>query len=355
MIKKQDQVSPFMVFFIVVSAQLGVGVLSFQSEIAKYAGHDAWMSIILAGITMNIVIWMMYQIMNKEKTDLVAINCKVYGKWIGSLLSMVFSLYLIFLAALILRIFIEVIQVWMFPFVNIWGLLLAILPLVYYIISGGFRTIVGVCFFGVAIPSFLIFTLFFPLPYSHATKILPIFDHSLMELISSAPIAVFNLLGTGVLLVYYPFISEARKSQVWAHLGNVFSTAVYTVVSLVTFAYFTHEQLKELIWPTLMLWKIIELPFMDRFEYIGIATWFYIILPNISLYLWGGSRIVKRITTISQERISIFFLLVIFVFCLLLDTWEQIMSFSSGFPMWGSAYYTSMFRFWFCPILLWKR
>lgn len=48
-IKDQFLVSPFLVLFLIHGMQYGVGVLSFQRDIAKFVGHDAWISILLSG------------------------------------------------------------------------------------------------------------------------------------------------------------------------------------------------------------------------------------------------------------------------------------------------------------------
>src|SRR5690606_21171189 len=54
------------------------------------------------------------------------------------------------------------------------------------------------------------------------------------------------------------------------------------------------EAIDQLIWASLNMWKIIEMPFVERFEYIGIATWFVIMLPKVCLYLWISGRMLKR-------------------------------------------------------------
>ena len=75
-VEERFQVSPYLVLFLVNSIQVGVGVLSFQAEIVKWAGNDAWISIIISGLYINILIWMMYRVLNKEKTDIITINKK---------------------------------------------------------------------------------------------------------------------------------------------------------------------------------------------------------------------------------------------------------------------------------------
>ncbi|MGQ0438002.1 GerAB/ArcD/ProY family transporter, partial [Bacillus sp. B-TM1] len=54
-VKEISMVTPFFVFFLVHSSQTGVGVLGYQRELIQGAGHDAWQSILITGISIHIV------------------------------------------------------------------------------------------------------------------------------------------------------------------------------------------------------------------------------------------------------------------------------------------------------------
>ncbi len=58
------QVSPYMVFFLIITIQMGVGMLGFERISAKLVGNDAWISTLLFGISVNLMIWIIYQILN---------------------------------------------------------------------------------------------------------------------------------------------------------------------------------------------------------------------------------------------------------------------------------------------------
>lgn len=315
-IQEQFKVSPSLVFFLIHAVQIGVGILSFQRVIVKYAGYDSWMSILIAGIAVDIIIWMMYKILNHEKSDLVSIHKKLFGKWIGGGLSLVFVFYFFILAILTIRAYLDVIQVWMFPRVNLLSIYIVGALLFYYVISGGFRVVTGISFLGVIIPLYLILTLLFPLEFSHVRNLLPILNHSLKEIVLSSKVMVFSYLGFTTLFFYYPFIKNPEKSQKYAHFGNGFSVFLYLVTALVSFVFYSEGQVLSYLWPTLELWKIIQMPFVERFEYIGLSSWALILLPNITIYLWAASRGMKRIFSINQKKTLIAFLSI-----LVLSSW----------------------------------
>lgn len=347
MIKAKDKVSSLMVFFLVSASQIGVGVLGFQTLIIKYAGHDAWMSVLVAGAGISVTIMFMYAMLNHdEQGDIISIHSFTLGKWVGGFLNVVFSIYLLLLAIVVARTYLEIIQVWMFPHMSLWAVLLILLPLIYYIVVGEFRIVVGVCFFGVVYPSFLILTMFFPLKYSRLSNIMPFFDHSIVEVVQSSSLAILSFMGFATLLVFYPFVQNARYSQKYAHYGNLSTALVYTFISVVSFVYYNQQELMETIWATIGLWKIVELPILARFEYFGIATLFFSILPNIALYTWASGRIFSRQFQISQKKVTYFLLTVIFIACIFFDDRAEV-NFLNSF----SGKIGSYFLFMYIPLL----
>ncbi|WP_257351334.1 GerAB/ArcD/ProY family transporter [Pseudalkalibacillus decolorationis] len=323
-------VSAGIAFFLIHSMQIGIGILGYQRDIAMAAGYDAWISILISGISIHIILWMMYSMLNKENGDLISIHQRVFGKWIGGFLSTIAAFYFFFLGVTVLRSYIEVLQVWMFPEINVPFVLGAFLLLIYYTISGGFRVVAGVAFFGVIIPSFLIVFLFYPVPFGELDYLRPIMNHSVTDLLKSTKAATLSFLGIEVILILYPFLKNKEKSQKWAQLGVLFSTFIYTSTAIVTFMYFSQTQLEHTVWATLSMFKIIEFPFVERFEYIAIATWALVVFPNICTSLWCASRAIKRTYNFQQRWVLIFFLLTSYIANLIFKDREIINVFISS-------------------------
>lgn len=331
-IQKQFKISSFLVFYLFLSVQIGVGILNFQPGIVKYAGYDAWMSILIAGALIHVIVWLEYKMLNKNQYDLIEIHKESFGKWVGGFLSLLVCLYFILLGIVIIRSYIEVIQTWIFPELKTWIFNLAFLPLIYYIVSGGFRTVTGIAFMGAALPAYLILPFFFPIKYANFHELLPIFNHSIINITIAAKEMTLSYLGFSTLLFFYPFVTDAKKSQKWAHLGVLLTTFIYLFIAIISFGFFSEKQLLKTQWTTLGLWKIVEMPFVERFEYIGISSWLIVILPNACLVFWTASRGIKRIFNIKQKTILIMILIITFFVSTLLqnkDTIERFEEISS--------------------------
>lgn len=320
------QISPFFVSFLIPGMQIGVGVLGFERIIAKEAGQDAWISVLISGLIINILLWMCYKILGRgpQTLDLIAVHQDLFGKWAGNAFNIVFILYFMLISIIIIRTYLEVIQVWMFPSVNIPLLLTIILILVYSFVTGGFRVITGFCVIGLMIGLPLILLKYFPLKQAHFYNLTPILDHSFLDIMKACKSMTLNYLGFELLLVYYPFIKKRERSQKWAHLGALYTTFLYLISMLVSLAYYHQDQLKDVIWATLTLWKIVDLPFIERFEYIGISMWLFMVIPNACLGVWAASRCAKRVFGFRQKKMLVIILMVILVSCIFLDNRNKI-------------------------------
>lgn len=323
-VPESKKISPFLVFFLIVGMQVGVGILGFQRFIAKAAGYDAWISVIIAGVAIHIIMWMMLKMLSITNGDLITIHTFVLGNKLGKMVSSIFILYISLFAVTILRSYIEIVQVWMFPDLETFWFALAFLLLVIYIVNGGFKTIAGIAFFSIVLPLYIAVMFIVTIPHSDFTNLLPIFDHSIKELMLSSRDMTFTVLGFETILFFYPFIQEPEKAKKWVHLGILFTTLVCLYLAILTFAYFSEAQLQKNVWPTLTMWKIIKLPFVERFEYIGIANWFLIILPNVCICLWCASRLAKQLFSIRQKTTIPVISLLCLIVASLVKTREQI-------------------------------
>lgn len=303
-IPENKKIAPFFVFFVIHAMQTGVGILGFSRFIAKDAGYDAWISILAIGFVIHLLLWMMYKMAKIADGDIIAIHTFIFGKTVSKILCSAFILYFCLITVTVLRSFIEIVHVWMFPDLSIFWFSFVFLILVNYIVNGGIRTVTGIAFFAVLLPFYIILLFFFTIPYATFTNLLPIFDHSLMDLLRGSRHMSLTVLGFETLLFVYPFIKKPEKSKKWAYLANVYTILLYVYIAILTFAYFSENQLQKNTWPLLTMWKIIKLPFVERFEYIGIANWCLIILPNCCLGLWCASWVAKQIFSIRQ-RVSV--------------------------------------------------
>lgn len=290
-VKKTVLISPFFIFFLVHSSQTGIGMLSIQLDLAKEAGYDAWIGLLLSGLVLHIILFIMFKLLDHSREgDIFSLHRDCFGNIIGNTLSIVLLAHFLLLVTTVFRSYVEVLQVWAFPTITAWELTLIISVIVYYIVSAGFRVITGMTFFSTIVPLILLFLLIYTLKYGQFTNLMPILNHDTLDILKSMKVSILAFLGFESLLIYLPFIRSNNKVKKWAHLGLLFTTITYTTLTIITFAFFTEGQLLNLTWPTLHMTKIVRIPLIERFEYIFIFSWLVVILPPICLSIWSVVR-----------------------------------------------------------------
>ncbi|SFT04584.1 GerAB/ArcD/ProY family transporter [Paenibacillus sp. BC26] len=294
-VKESLTLSPYFLWILIHGTQMRSTLLIFQNSIIKGAEMDALLSFALVGISFHLLIVMMFYLMkHAAEGDIISLHNQLFGKWLGKLLTFAFYGYILLFIINELRSYMEVIHVWVFPNTQLWSLSVLFLLISAYIVTGGLRVITGITLVCVLLPSMLIPSLYYPLKHAHWTNFLPLFNHTGYQYAESAYHSLSTFLGAEFLLLLYPFIKNQEKSKKWAHLAVAHSTIIPFLIALVSFAFLNLQELRHIIWPTLMLSKIISFPVLERFDYVYIFIWFFVIISPCCVGLWGGTRILKK-------------------------------------------------------------
>jgi len=321
----KDMINAYLLFFVIHSAQIGVGVHGFQRIVFQEARQDAWISVLLAGLATHIIAFCMIKTLEVYgSNDLYGIQQDVYGKWIGNFLNAIYILYCFVAFFSVLRNYIEVIQAWIFPGISTWFLSLTLLIIIIYAFTGGLRVMVGVSFFSVVLALWIFPMLVFPMKFSSAESLFPILESNISSLLKGAQSMTFTIIGFEILNVIYPFIKDKKSAGKYTHLALLATTFVYLSVMLVSIAYYSEGKLLKTVWATLTLFSFISFPFMERFEFVAVCFWMLIILPNLCLYLWAAYRGTIRLVKISGTKFVWIFSFLIFLSTLFIQSRTQI-------------------------------
>ncbi|WP_409176870.1 GerAB/ArcD/ProY family transporter [Brevibacillus fortis] len=313
-VSKGNTISAFLAGVLVHGTQLGMGILGFQRIIAKEAGHDAWISVILAALFTHLTVMTINKTLHRyPSADIYGIQEDVFGKWLGTGISIIYLTYFFVSAGVILRTYIEVVQTWVFPNLPTWILSGIILFLAFYTVVGGIRVIAGYSFFSIMVTIWLILDLYFPLQFARWEYLLPIMDTSLEDLFNGMIAMSLTSAGFEILYVVYPYVQNKDRVNKSVQLGVLVTYLIYLFVMIVALVFFSQGQLMRTIWATLNMQKMVYLPILERFELVVISLWLLVILPNIMLYLWASARGLKRLFGFNLRHSLYWIILVIYV------------------------------------------
>lgn len=293
----------FLVMFIIHASQIGVGIVGLPRIVYLAAKHDAWISVFLGGMMSAIALAMMFFMLRQyESADLYGIQVDIFGKWIGNALNLIYMVYLSLSYFVILMNYIEIIQVWIFPDLPTWQIILVLILLSIYAVYGGVRVIVGIAFLSVLGTFWIIFILIVPMQYSDPKHLLPLLNIDLKHLLLGAYKTSLSIMGFELIMFFYPYVKNKKKVFLFSQIGNLFTTILSTAVTLISITFFAENGLARTIWPVLSMFKIVRLPNLERFEFIAVSIWMLIILPNMCCYLWAASKGFNRVINWKQKK-----------------------------------------------------
>ena len=257
------------------------------------------------------------RVLNKVHNDIMFINQTFFGKWAGNALNLLLLGYLLLVGGNILRTFIQIVQVWLFPDIRTWLLCVILLILACYAVYGGLRTVIGVCFFSIL--QYMLLPIYLSvISYFHLSYLLPVMDHSVTDLVKAMSHTTFSFLGVEIIVICYPWFKQPQKSERWVYLSNGAVTLFYLSEIFTSLAFFSKDQLIRIQWPTLAQFQFVQLPYIERFESIGVASQLLRALPILCLCLWSAGRIAKAVTSIKPSKtVPLFAILLAIFVCLL--------------------------------------
>ncbi|WP_139488881.1 GerAB/ArcD/ProY family transporter [Brevibacillus dissolubilis] len=300
--RPQWMFSSFLVFFVVHTIQVGVGLPGFQRYVYEPAGNDAWISVILAGISSHISAFFMVKILQRyHSCDLYEIHEHLFGKWLGKAANALYTAYLAMACFIIVINYIDIIQTWLFPTFTSTSLSLILLAVAVYGVLGGIRVIAGFGFISIVLTAWMALLVYFAKPYIQWDQLFPIMDHKLTDILEGARVMSYTLAGFEIVFFIYPYVKEKEKTMRYTHLGLLATTLISLELMVVALLYFEGEQLMKTAWATFTMYKIIQFPFLERFEFLAVSLWMLIIMPNILLYMWASIRGFRRLTGRSQR------------------------------------------------------
>lgn len=316
-INETHQLGPMGGFFLTQVTQIGIGFLSFQQPMSRYSSQDAWIACLIGGLSSLGVMWVILRLLQNEskygRADLFSLHQRLFGKWFGGTLNLFTIIFFMLYAAVYLRSYIEILQVWIFPQLSTLLFCILFCLLIAYIVLGGIRAIGGIFLLSFIYMIPLYAETAFAVPGAHFSNLLPLFEHGPKSLLLSAFFSIHIYLGSEMILFYYPFIKHPEKAKKWCYFALLNTLFIYLMMMILGTAYFSQGEMKLTIWPTVTFWKSITFPLFEHVDMINIVYLVWILLPSTALSAWIVSRGIKHTFPVIRQKYALIFVLAGFI------------------------------------------
>lgn len=271
---RENQITSSQLMRILLSIQIGTGILTLPADLAIACGHDGWIPVLVFGVIITAVITIIVKLMNRyDNQSIYEINKLLYGEYLGGVFNLLIVLYLWYSACLYLRTYINILHVQLLRSTP--SLVLGIFTLIptYYLTWYGFKY-VGRSIFMIYIVIFFCCILFLLVFKGlRLNFLLPIGESGIKGIKAGFSPCIYAFLGYEVITVMYPEIANKEKALKCVLASNIITTIFFIIVVLVTTSFFGEEMLKRNIYPIIQLSRSYKAIVIDRIDLIFICFW----------------------------------------------------------------------------------
>lgn len=288
--------------FLLIATMLEVTFLRLAKSAAIYAGHDAWISILLTSSLAFAALFIINKLCSRfPSLTLAEINDQILGRFLGKGLSLIYVLYFVAYSALVVRLFVELLNTYLFVRTPGWALTLLTVLTVTYIFSRDIRPIAWMNELITYAVQFLWILVLYGLTKVDPNNLLPVGDAGISNILLGSQGAFFAYLGPEILLVVYPFIQNKKEVFKAGAIAIAFNAFAYTTLALVVILVFGEKVLQLLVWDFLALVKTYRLPLVERGEFIVVVFWSLIAIRSPANYLYMAKHTLAKAAGLREQ------------------------------------------------------
>ncbi|MGZ4107329.1 MAG: GerAB/ArcD/ProY family transporter [Tumebacillaceae bacterium] len=294
-----NELSLMQYVMLIHGAQFGIGVLELPRTVAETAGTDGWMSVLIGWAIALLVSAVILQIMKRHPDDtLFDLFRRYFGKVIGGTGIVLYVVYYLFTAIMILLTTVFLLKVWILPKTPFFMLMFLLMIPTYLLVRNGVRVIGRYAELVFILALWMMIFLWIPLKDSHWLHFLPFFKGGWMKLALSVKTTVFSYSGFELAFFLYPFLKEKQKAWKGMVIANSMTMVVFVSVTIVCFAYFSPYEITQYRWPTLNLLKVVEFRFIERIEIVYLAFYLFVMsrtwVPVLYVVAFGTGQLMGK-------------------------------------------------------------
>jgi spore germination protein (amino acid permease) len=273
--------------FMIHGAQLGIGILSLPAILAKSAGTDGWISLLIGWAIAVLASLLIIQVMKKhpENTLYDIIPC-YFGKVVGGVINICIICYFAFafftcFYASILIMKLEMLTKTPTPLV----VLLFLIP-TYTIVRNHVRVLsryAELTFWGL---SWLFLVYIKPLSDAHWLNLLPILKEGWKPVMGAVKLTGLSFLGFETAFILYPFLKHKKDAVKGVIIANTLTLVEYMIIILTCFIFFSPDDIISYRFPVIKMIKTIEFRFLDRVDIVILVAYLFMLSKVWMFYLY---------------------------------------------------------------------
>ncbi len=269
-----DTITSKQLIFVIIGAQIGMGLFSLPRLVSTEAHQDAWLAVLLGALVPLLILITIERLGRRmPESSFVGINHLLFGRWLGSVMVFLFIVYVIFFQSTVVRIFTEVTVAFLLPRTPISVVALVVVLALIYIINKGARVVARLneVLFWIILPLLLLYMAL--LVNADYTNLLPVGEAGFKAIARGVLPSSYAYAGIEVLLVFYFMVKGKEKVIKAGILSLGWTTLIYLLLTLACLLIWGSEIIQEINWPGITLLKTIKFSMLERPELVLLTVW----------------------------------------------------------------------------------
>lgn len=286
--KNKNNITPNQLVFMIIQAQIGVGILSLPHDVALVAKQDSWISTLLAGVFTQVIILVVWGLSRRfPSLSLYQILPNLLGSSLGKLFTLGYGLYFMVTGSLVLARYTDILDKWILPRTPNWITMVLVLITCIYIVSAGLTSIARFYVLVSPILILLILLISYSMKDANFLYLFPIGDTGIPTILKGTTEAAFSMLGFELFLFVHPFVQASGKEKLKAiSIANIFVTLYYSFMVFAALVYFeTNTDIALTPEPLLYMIKAYSFQIIERTDLFFLSLWLMIVATSIANWL----------------------------------------------------------------------
>lgn len=326
MMKNEKMLSISQFTFVIIQAQIGVGLLSLPYVVHKHADHDGWMSTLVAGVGVFFLLLIMWMLNTRFPKDTIyEYSTKIVGKYIGIVISYLYILFFFIVAIYVVIITIAVLKRWILTFTPPFVLIIFIVSTGVYLAKENMKVIARFFTFVCILILFLIFFEFCSYNNVNYRYLFPIGQAGVKNILLGAHDALISMMGFEFILVLFPYIKGSPNKILKAGTISIsFVSLLYTFFLITSYMSFSNAEIAIVPEPILYLLKSLSYEVIERLDLVFLSIWVVPILTSFVTYLYLTSfGISKLLKFKNHSKTTMFTGLILAIICFFIPQSEE--------------------------------
>lgn len=337
--KQKNQISARHCGLMILSGEIGLGIISYPADLAQKVGHDGWISILMTGaLALVLTLIVMLLLRRYRNRSIYEINRCLFGNWLGQVFNGLLLVYLVMVAGYFLRVFSEYIRLFHLVRIPLPVITLLIIAPTLFLTWKGYRAIGRFSYFMLVVLGAIVLLavkVFGDLRFSFLQ---PVAAAGWPRMAGAVPEMFMAFIGLELAVFIYAEVRDRERVLFWGMSATSLTLFLLALVSFCTTGVFGEKLLQRLVAPLFSLSQYAQFPLIERLDLVFFILWFPVLESTFRVYFATAYTGIRKLGHLDNNPLYYgIFTGIVFGLSLIPADLNQTVAIGKGIAVFGSA------------------